>query len=385
MNSSNLVIHILKSKMICTVLGVFQYLHLSCCLISRRRHDVACETSPIRNHAEVLKRYAKSPIVKIEPKSDAINGSDENSRLTKLEMNLKRFEDERKIFALEREKFEREKWQMEQVRFQRLLEFERKRSMQQREREQLAVQAAAIALAEIEKQRIALQHERHRRSKTKSREPSFTESTEAYGDDYESSTATSSSSRDDDFNDHDFANEMPFVSGDEPVAVEPLLAEVAAAENDAKLPKPSLLSQLLFGKAKPKKTAPTLDRKSYLHIRVDDGKPISIRRILFTESPLVWQQVIELHRQEWHQMMRIRNRCIANFLLLCIFFGFGGLMFRFIEGAFENFYKCGVRRVKRDFVDHLWSSSHDLRLRHWNIVVKQQFDFDMNFCACCPQ
>lgn len=328
----------------------------------------------------MLKRYAKSPIVKIEPKSDAVNGDDENSRLTKLEMNLKRFEDERKIFALEREKFERERWQMEHMRFQRLLEFERKRSMQQRERQQLAVQAAAIALAEIEKQRIAMQNERHRRSKTKSREPSFTESTEAYGEDYESSTATSSSSRDDDFKDHDFANEIPFINTEEPVdsctemaanESKPLLAEEEPAqelpkEPEEELPKKSLLSRLLFFKAKPKTIASPVNRKSYLHIRVDDGKPISIRRILFTESPLVWQQVIELHQQEWHQMMRIRNRCIANFLLLCIFFGFGGLLFRFIEGTFENFYKCGVRRVKRDFVDHLWSSSHDLRLTYFD-------------------
>lgn len=317
-----------------------------------------------------MKRYAKSPIVRIEPKSNAINGSDENSRLTKLEMNLQRFEDERKIFALEKEKFERERWQLEQMRFQRLLEFERKRSMQQREREQLAVQAAAIALAEIEKQRIVLQHRR-----SKSREASFTESTEAYGDDYESSTATSSSSRDNDFKDHDFANEIckiPFVGTDEPAADEPLLSTLETNDTQPLLadeptpgeevPKQSLLSLFLFGKTKPKKATPAVDRKSYLHIPVDDGKPISVRRILFIESPLVWHQVIELNQLEWNQMMRIRNRCIANFLLLCIFFGFGGFLFRFIEGAFENFYKCGVRRVKRDFVDHLWSSSHDMRL-----------------------
>lgn len=321
----------------------------------------------------MIKRYAKSPIVKIEPKPDPVNGNDENSRLTKLEMNLRRFEDERKIFAMERDKFEREKRQIEHMRFQRLLEFERKRSMQQRDRKQLAIEAAAIALAEIEKQRIALELQRQqRRSKTKSREPSYTGSTtEAYGDDYESSTATSSSSRDDDFKDHEFENEIPFENFDEPADIEPIPSfetngiHVPNIEEPIiigeEVPKQSLLSRLMYGKIQSKKTTQIPIRKTYLRTRVDDGGPISIRRIVFVESPLVWHQVLELHQHEWHQMMRIRNRCIAQFILLCIFFGFGGLVFRFIEGAFENFYKCGVRRVKRDFVDHLWSTSHDLR------------------------
>ncbi|XP_031621642.1 uncharacterized protein LOC116339746 [Contarinia nasturtii] len=344
--------------------------------IPRRHHDVACETSPIRTHDEVIKRYTKSPIVKIEPKTDPINGNDQNSRLRKLEMNLQRFEDERKIFALEREKFEREKRQIEQMRFQRLLDFERKRSMQQREREQLAHEAAAIALAEIEKQRIVLEHQRHRRSKSKS---SFNGSTETYADDYESSTATSSSSRADDFKDHDFANDIPFECLDELPNIEPNfnyeiddVQTVAEMESHVDVPKQSLLSRLIFGKAKPKTITPISNRKTYLRTRVDDGGPISIRRIIFIESPLVWHQVIELHQDEWDQMMRIRNRCIANFILLCIFFGVGGLMFRFIEGAFENFYKCGVRRVKRDFVDHLWSTSQDLSEDDWKSLARSK-------------
>lgn len=345
----------------------------------RRRRDVACETSPIRTHDEVIKRYAKSPIAaRVEPpKSDAINGNDTNSRLTKLEMNLKRFEDERNIFAMEKEKFEREKWHMEQIRFQRLLEFERKRSMQRMEREQLAMQAAAIALAEIEKQR-------RRSSGSKSRERSFSGSNIVYADDYESSTATSSSSRDGDF--ADFAPEIPFnnvdtnpMNSNENITT-PLIdknsshehgefvANGSASSNAPILPlqpdqNQSLISRLFFGKSKSniKQFAPYSKRMSYLHIPVDDGGPISVWRIVFVESPLVWHQVIELHQREWEKMMRLRNRCIANFLLLAIFFGFGGLIFRFVEGAFENFYKCGVRRVKRDFVDHLWISSQDLR------------------------
>lgn len=368
----------------------------------RRRHDVACETSPIRAHDEVIKRYSKTPIAaKIEPspKSDTISGNDTNSRLTKLEMNLKRFEDERQIFAMEKEKFEREKWHMEQQRFQRLLEFERKRTMQQMEREQLAMQAAAIALAEIEKQRSG-HHQRgpqneslaqqpparHRSTASRSRERSFSGGSNIlYADDYESSTETTSSSRDGDF--ADFAAEVPFNSvDDEPINVDsdsnirtPLIennnnhvSTGRSVANGMEPPKivleqqpeqqQSLIARLFYGKTKPMATHPK--RMSYLHIRVDDGGPISVWRIISIESPLVWHQVIELNQYEWEKTMRLRNRCIANFMLLAIFFGFGGLMFRFVEGAFENFYKCGVRRVKRDFVDHLWSSSQDLR---WGI------------------
>lgn len=276
-------------------------------------------------------------------------------------MNLQRFEDERRIFAMEKEKFDREKRHMEQMRFQRLLEFERKRSMQTREREQLAVEAAAIALAEIENQRLILtQQHRH---KSKSRPGSNV----VYADDYESSTATSSSSRDNDFN--DFTPEIPFESSSiEPNGITPAPMIVASDTEplidqqppaDGGIPKQSLFFRFLFGKAKSSSTI--ANRMSYLHIRVDDGGPISIWRIIFVETPLVWHQVIEVHYAEWEKTIRLRNRCIANFLVLAIYFGFGGLMFRFIEGAFENFYKCGVRRVKRDFVDHLWSTSHDLR------------------------
>lgn len=345
-------------------------------LLFRRRRDVACETSPIRAHDEVIKRYSKSPIIKIEPKTDPVNGNDTNSRLTKLEMNLKRFEDERRLFALEKETFEREKWHMEQMRFQRLLEFERKRSMQQREREQLAVQAAAIALAEIEKQRLAaLEHRKRYRSQSKSRDGSHSGSNVAYADDYESSTATSSSSRDNDFNElidviqyNDNLNEPINIDNIEPNVptievnnnYEPDSAQVAIT-NESVVTQ-SFLSRFIFGKAKPKSHTPIIKKqRSYLNVRVDDGGPISIRRIIFIESPLVWAQVVERNHTEWQKTMRLRNRCIANFVLLIIFFGFGGLLFRFIEGIFENMYKCGVRRVKRDFVDHLWSSSQDLR------------------------
>lgn len=268
---------------------------------------------------------------------------------------------------------------MEQLRFHRLLEFEKKRAIQQqqRDREQLAMEAAAIALAEIGKQRI-FDNYRHRRSKSKSRDRSRTKSLERYYDDYESSTAASSSSRDADFDEIDFTTASTI---DDPVvdsisieqinenivndSVSECLENTKTTETidfsqlDEPEIKPSFFSRFLFTKSK--KTSTIHSNQSYIHITVDDGGPVSIKRILLHEAPLVWQQVVELHPTEWRRILLLRNRCIANFVILSMLFGFGGLVFRFIEGTFENFYKCGVRRVKRDFVDQLWSSSRDLR------------------------
>lgn len=313
--------------------------------------------------------------------------ADDQRQLSKLELNLRRFEEERRHFLMEKDKFEREKRQMEQLRFHRLLEFEKKRAIQeqQRDREQLALEAAAIAIAEIEKQRALLSYRRQRsRSRTRSIEQML--------DDYESSTATTVSSRAGDFDGIDAVFDVPLqhiestldavyagaldvtdelksdstsdlpsnenqdTMTNESDTATPLLNMT----NDEPGPQLPFWKRLFFGKANatPERNH---SQHTYLNIPVDDGKAISFKRIVFIESPLVWQQVIELHVVEWKQILLLRNRCIANFLILCMLFGLGGFIFRFIEGTFEHFYKCGVRRVKRDFVDHLWTSSHELR------------------------
>ncbi|XP_012527659.2 myosin-2 heavy chain isoform X1 [Monomorium pharaonis] len=69
---------------------------------------------------------------------------------------------------------------------------------------------------------------------------------------------------------------------------------------------------------------------------------------------------------------RLRNRCIAELLLVLIYCGLGGFIFRFIEGAFETFYKCGVKRVKRDFLDTLWNYSHNLREDDWKSMARRK-------------
>lgn len=284
----------------------------------------------------------------------SVDAEKQKEKESRLEMNLKRFEDERRRFEMEKEKFEREKKQAEHVRFQRLIEFERRRSIQRREREQLALEAAKIALAEIEKQRMVIEESRRtRRSKSKShdRSRSHSKHREKFEDDYESSTAMSSSSRDNDFEGADeFAAQCKANEMHEP-----------NEENNEE----GFWSKFLF--EQPVLPPKPIEKPVYKatvarqYLIIDDGGPISMKRVLFVESPIIWKQLFEEYPSEWAKLKRTRNRCIANFILLSILFGVGGFLFRFIEGTFENFYKCGVRRVKRDFVEQLWVSSHDLR------------------------
>lgn len=302
--------------------------------------------------------------------------------MSKLESNLRRFEEERRRFQREKERFEREKNQIEQIRFQRLIELERKQSahrVKQTDRWRLESPAPVPECQKLEKVEKIQRFLARSRSKSREREmmesfrvPNSSDSSqpivrrrlrstsaEKYGDDYESSTAISSSSRDADFDNASFG---------ETCEQEPLLAREMTPE----LEPPSvheaqtLLSRLIFGNRKAQKRNQSTTVQSVAKIRrppiiIDDGGPISIKRILFVETPIVWRQVLEDHPVEWEQNKRLRNRCIADFIALAMFFGAGGLIFRFVEGAFENFYKCGVKRVKRDFIDLLWSSSHNLR------------------------
>ena len=67
---------------------------------------------------------------------------------------------------------------------------------------------------------------------------------------------------------------------------------------------------------------------------------------------------------------KLRNQCIVNLTVLIIFCGLGAVTFRYTEGAVENFYKCGVKRIKRDFIDHLWKGSQYLREDDWKMLAR---------------
>lgn len=120
---------------------------------------------------------------------------------------------------------------------------------------------------------------------------------------------------------------------------------------------------------------------------VDDQIPL---RAFFSWS-FIKPMIIEM-RKEWIQLkadypnairkIQIdRNKCFSHFIILALFIGFGGLMFRFTEGTFENIFKCEVRKVKRDFIDHLWTQSHSMREDDWKSTARtklRKFEEELN-------
>lgn len=80
----------------------------------------------------------------------------------------------------------------------------------------------------------------------------------------------------------------------------------------------------------------------------------------------------ERNPREIYLLRKSRNRCIAQLILIIIYCGLGAFIFRFVEGAFEAFYKCGVKRVKRDFLDSLWNYSHNMREDDWKSMARRK-------------
>lgn len=81
---------------------------------------------------------------------------------------------------------------------------------------------------------------------------------------------------------------------------------------------------------------------------------------------------VEQNPKETQVVRRLRNRCLSELMLVMIYCGLGAFVFRFTEGAFETFYKCGVKRVKRDFLDTLWNYSHNLREDDWKSMARRK-------------
>ncbi|XP_022918345.2 uncharacterized protein [Onthophagus taurus] len=77
-------------------------------------------------------------------------------------------------------------------------------------------------------------------------------------------------------------------------------------------------------------------------------------------------------KHEHEKILNLRRKCINELILMGVLCGLGGVLFKFIEGAFENFYKCGVKRIKRDFIDQLWMKSHNLREEDWKSLARNK-------------
>lgn len=90
-----------------------------------------------------------------------------------------------------------------------------------------------------------------------------------------------------------------------------------------------------------------------------------------------WQDFKEEQRINCNKIRDLRNKCIIDLLILIIMCGLGGMMFKTLEGSFENAYKCSTRNVKRDFIEHLWRGSHNLREEDWKSMARKKlFEFE---------
>lgn len=86
--------------------------------------------------------------------------------------------------------------------------------------------------------------------------------------------------------------------------------------------------------------------------------------LFLKESWVVWRQFKVAKAKDYKVIRSHIRRCFLKLLVWMIFIGLGGLLFKYIEGNYESLYKCGTKRISRNFIDQLWLSSHNLRLEH---------------------
>lgn len=139
-------------------------------------------------------------------------------------------------------------------------------------------------------------------------------------------------------------------------------------------------------KSKPKSGETSKDAKSEIKekkpAKTIDTKPITMKDLKdFKNSNFkwmrqncrrMWREFKAENFEECQRIRYLRNRCFSDMIILILFCGMGGFIFRYTEGAFENFYKCGVKRVKRDFIDSLWQTSHNLREDDWKSTARKK-------------
>ncbi|BES96443.1 Ion channel [Nesidiocoris tenuis] len=93
---------------------------------------------------------------------------------------------------------------------------------------------------------------------------------------------------------------------------------------------------------------------------------------LVRDSRIEFRKFCREFPREIETLKKLRNRCASELLLMFIFCGCGAFVFKTTEGAFEAFYKCGVKRVKREFVEDLWRSSHFMPEDEWKSKARRK-------------
>jgi len=138
----------------------------------------------------------------------------------------------------------------------------------------------------------------------------------------------------------------------------PLLPEESKPKNE---PKVTFLQRLknLFRRKKKVESKDVTDLS-----KEPQPEKLASRAFLYhlqLEARHEWKRLKLDYPQRMEELRQLRNKCVAHLICLAMLLGFGGLIFRYTEGAAENIYKCEVRKVKRDFIDKLWDVSHNMR------------------------
>lgn len=264
---------------------------------------------------------------------------DDDPKNVMLDTNLKRFEEERRMFEKEKLKFLEDKRELDRLRLQRFERYKR----------------------EIEAKRVGLK-------------PNY-DIDNPY--DYMVARKVVMDCK---MNDRLTASAADSGSESEPdiTVVEnvPRPAEPEVTEGDAKVieaPAPDAITvaeepkaqsngkESLDGAEKSVDGPATVDEVKLEKVDTTDMKFWPFVGLLLREARQVWRIHLKRHPSEWRRIRTDIGKCFSELVMLAMFCGMGGLVFRYIEGNYEMTNKAGVKRVKRDFIDQLWLSSHNLR------------------------
>lgn len=127
------------------------------------------------------------------------------------------------------------------------------------------------------------------------------------------------------------------------------------------------------------KNLPKKKEKEVPDKKKEKGKDTKAKGVKRSRWKLIanWQQFKQEYKAEYDKIIHLRNTCFCDLFLLIIMCGLGGMMFRYLEGSFENAYKCSTRNVKRDFIESLWRGSHYLREEDWkSLARKKLYEFE---------
>lgn len=312
----------------------------------------------------------------------------ESHQMSKLEQNLRRFEEERRKFEMERRKFELERRELDRIRLKRLEERDKKRIAEGYQ--QLLARRSSAEKSRKVSLKASLDPEENQRLIE-----SFNEAQEMDALPQEKKTKRSSSKAKKHLQPPDLVPPETIVrrsvslrrrasprrqystseDADDEYGTERKDSETMTMQQRA-LANSQVVTEVVQVEEKKKspgnwftrlfkrKMAEEKNKQDEEKEKEETNKKKLEKKKKLDEKVMKlskWKLFKLRKQKEVQEIRRLCRKCFANIILLAIFCGFGGLIFRFTEGAMENFYKCGVKKVKRDFVDQLWASSHNMR------------------------